>query len=114
MSLRKTFKKFYTEYTAWFEAKNPNSIFVSALKLGEEAGEVAEALVAFTGSSKNKIKKLFRKGTTPKEAVKEELGDVIVVCLNIATLCDISHKELFEAAAVKAKVRTQELAEVLK
>jgi NTP pyrophosphatase (non-canonical NTP hydrolase) len=114
MSLRNRFKKFHEEYTKWFEAKKPKSILVSALKLGEEAGEVAEAVIAFTGESKNKIKKMFSKGTTPRSAVKEELGDVIVVCLNIATLCGISHEELFESAGQKAKVRTEKLAEAVK
>jgi len=114
MSLRKTFKKFHEEYSQWFATKKPKSILVSALKLGEEAGEVAEAVIAFTGESRNKIKKIFSKGQTPKEAVKEELGDVIVVCLNIATLCDISHEELFESAGRKAKARTQKLAEAVK
>jgi NTP pyrophosphatase (non-canonical NTP hydrolase) len=114
MSLRNRFKKFHEEYTKWFEAKRPSDILVSALKLGEEAGEVAEAVIAFTGSSKNKIKKIFNKGQTPKDAVTEELGDVIVVCLNVATLCNISHADLFEAAAKKAKVRTEKLAEAVK
>ena len=114
MSLRKAFKKFHEEYTNWFEIKKPRDILISAIKLGEEAGEVCEAIVAFSGHSKNKIKKLFKKGQTPKNAVKEELGDVIVVCLNIATLCDISHSDLFEAAANKAKIRTEQLAEVVK
>jgi len=113
MSLRKAFRGFYEEYSAWFDAKRPKNILVSAIKLSEEAGEVAEAIVAFTGESKNKIKKLFRKGQSPKDAVKEELGDVIVVCLNIATLCDISHEDLFETAAAKAKVRTEQLAEAV-
>ena len=114
MTLRNTFSRFHKEYTAWFKAKKPTDILVSAIKLGEEAGEVAEAIIAFTGKSKNKIKKIFRKGQTPKAAVKEELGDVIVVCLNIATLCDISHEELFEAAGRKAKIRTSKLAEAVK
>lgn len=113
MSLRKKFDKFHQEYISWFKAKKPRNILISALKLSEEAGEVAEAVIAFTGASRNKIKKMIRKGTTPKNAVKEELGDVIVVCLNIATLCDISHSELFEAAGKKAKLRTEELAKVI-
>lgn len=74
------------------------------MKLGEEAGEVCEALAAFTGSE-SKIRKFTRKNKFPKVAVKEELGDVIVVCLNIATLCGIGHEELFEFAAEKTKRR---------
>jgi len=107
MNLRDRFNKFHEEYTKWFKIKKPSNILVSALKLGEEAGEVAEAVIAFTGASKNKIKKILSKGQTPKQAVKEELGDVIVVCLNIATLCGISHDELFESAGRKAGVRAQ-------
>jgi NTP pyrophosphatase (non-canonical NTP hydrolase) len=100
------FKNFYDEYTKWFEFKKPTDILISVIKLSEEAGEVAEAVIAFTGVSKSKIKKILSKGQTPKEAIREELGDVIVVCLNIATLCKISHDELFEVAGQKAKTRT--------
>jgi len=109
MSLRKAFKKFYNEYTEWFREKSPTDLAISGLKLAEEAGEVAEAVIAFAGASKNKIRKLLRKGQTPRDAVKEELGDVIVVCLNIATLCNIEHDDLFESAAIKAKRRTEEI-----
>ena len=114
MNLRDRFNKFHEEYTEWYKAKNPRNILVSAIKLSEEAGEVAEAIIAFTGESKNKLRKILNKGQTPREAVMEELGDVIVVCLNIATLCGISHEELFESAGNKAKVRTNKLAEVIK
>ncbi len=112
MNLRKAFNRFHEEYTAWFEAKRPKNILVSAIKLGEEAGEVAEAIIAFTGASRNKIKKFLRKGQSPRSAVKEELGDVIVVCLNIATLCEIDHGDLFDSAARKAKKRTEGLKKV--
>lgn len=109
MNLRNKFNRFYSEYTRWFSVKRPQDILISAIKLGEEAGEVAEAVIAFTGASTNKIKKLLKKGKTPKDAIKEELGDVIVVCLNIATLCKINHEELFDAAAKKVKRRTDKI-----
>lgn len=105
MNLKETFSKFHAEYTRWFNIKNPTDILVSAIKLGEEAGEVMEAIVAFTGNSKSKIKKILQKGQTPRQAVKEELGDVIIVCLNIATLCGIPHEELFDEAGKKANRR---------
>ena len=114
MNLKETFNRFHGEYEKWFSAKKPRGILISAIKLGEEAGEVLEAIVAFSGHSKSKIKKLLKKGQTPKQAVKEELGDVIVVCLNIATLCGITHDELFESAGEKAKARTEKLAEAIK
>lgn len=111
MKLRSAFKVFYTEYTRWFKSKRPRDILLSAVKLGEETGEVLEAVYAFSSKSKRKIKKLLDMGHTPKTAIREELGDVIVVCLNIATLCGISHTGLFEAAAEKANKRTAELME---
>jgi NTP pyrophosphatase (non-canonical NTP hydrolase) len=106
----KNFKNFYSTYIEWFSTKNPKSLSDTALKLGEETGEVMEALSAFRGS-KSKIKKLEKKGQTPRDAVLEELGDVVRVALNLATLCNIPHDELFLAASEKNGLRTAKIIE---
>lgn len=100
----------YDKYLEWFCLKRPNSILKSTVKLGEEVGEVCEAVAAFTGSE-SKIKKMQKKGQTPREALIEELGDVIVVVHNIATLADITHAELYEGALDKACSRITKISE---
>ena len=97
---------FYEAYQDWFIAKRPRDLWKSMGKLTEEVGEVSEALSAFDGSKK-KIRKLAKKGQTPEDSLKEELGDVIIVVLNLAALAGISHEELFEQMRIKSIQRTE-------
>ena len=106
--MNKIVRDYYESYLEWFALKRPTNLLKSACKLGEECGEVFESIAAFTGS-KTKIKKLLEKGQTPRESILEECGDVLMVVLNIATLCGISHEELLIAAKKKADRRSEKM-----
>ena len=98
---------FYSEYRKWLELYRPGNLWLAHTKLSEEVGEVAETLFALFGNEK-KINKLAKKGQTPQEALKEELGDVIIVALNMAFLGGILHDELFKQMQNKCIERTEE------
>lgn len=85
--------------------KKPRSVIKCGLKLLEEAGEVAEAIFAATGNKK-KTDKLLTEGDTPDMRLTEEIGDVIIVALNIATAAKLNLDNVFLAAANKMKQRT--------
>lgn len=104
--MKNKFDKFYQSYLDWYEAFSPTNLTLSTIKLGEEAGEVMEAILAFHGSQ-SKIKKLRKKGQAPKESIIEEVGDVIRVALNIATLAGVSHADVFDEATKKNRTRTK-------
>ena len=109
---REEYNEWYSAYEYWFSVKRPTDLLASTVKLGEEVGEVCEAVAAINGSL-SKEKKLLKKGQTPRDALLEELGDVMVVIHNIATLANIPHREIFAASATKAlrrahKIREQE------
>ena len=89
----------YKDYVAW---RQPKSILKCTVKLGEEAGEVAEAVLACQGSSR-KARKIAETGQTPLERLEEELSDVIIVALNIAHTKQIDLEHMFEAATKKMR-----------
>ena len=99
---------FYKAYQIWFELKRPKDVWKTLGKLTEEVGEVAEGLFAFDGS-KTKIRKLAKKGQTPKDSLKEEIADVMIVAMNLASVVDISHEELFEQMRLKSVNRVQDI-----
>ncbi len=108
MDLIEEFDEWYRTYEYWYCVRKPKNLLKSVVKLGEEVGEVCEAIAAFTGSA-TKQAKLETKGQTPREGLLEELGDVLVVVHNIATLANISHEELYSAAQSKAERRIEKI-----
>lgn len=69
-------------------------------KLAEEVGELAEAVIANEGS-RRKIKKLALQGSTPRERMVEELGDVVNVAFLLAEQFDIPLSEVLAAGSAK-------------
>ena len=102
--MKKEFHKFYKSYKNYVAVKPQKSDYSTMTKLAEETGEVAEAMAAFWGS-KTKIAKFEQEGKTVNGALKEEIGDCIVVLFNLATACNITHEELFEAMTKKVNER---------
>ena len=82
----------------------PNNNLYYIAKLNEEAGELAEAVLAHEGS-RRKIKKLATQGVTPRERMVEELGDVINVAFLIAEQFDIPLSEILKAGSTKLNQR---------
>lgn len=78
------------------------------IKLMEECGEVAEAYVAHSFGSKKKIKKIAQKGQAPRDALVEEIADVIFVCKLIALNQGISQEEIALSIINKANKRANE------
>jgi len=78
-----------------------NNLYYVA-KLGEETGELAEAILAFEGS-RRKIKKLAAAGVTPIERIQEELGDVINVAFLLAEQFNIPLSVLLDTGSQKLK-----------
>jgi len=78
-----------------------NNLYYMA-KLNEEAGELAEAVLAFEGS-RRKIKKLAAQGVTPIERIEEELGDVINVAFLLAEQFDIPLSRLLDTGSQKLR-----------
>lgn len=98
------FDRFYDTYKRYVIAKPFGNDYSTMTKLTEEVGEVAEAMAAFWGS-KTKLNKFARENKTVAGALKEEIGDCLVVLLNLATSCKIPHEDLFEAMTIKAEER---------
>lgn len=99
-------QQFFDMYADYYVIhKKPRNVTKCGLKLLEEAGEAAEAISAFTGNQK-KTDKLLLEGTTPTDRLAEELGDVIIVALNIATAAKLDLEDLLLAAVDKMKQRT--------
>lgn len=78
------------------------------IKLMEECGEVAEAYVAHVFGSKKKIKKIAQKGQSPRDALIEEIADVVFVAELIALSQGISQEEIAKAIISKASKRASE------
>lgn len=81
------FKNYYQSYLPYVNSR-PTILengLKTVIKLQEEAGEVAEAILAFHGSQ-SKTDKIVKKGLTPRKALKEEFGDVITVAFNVALI----------------------------
>jgi len=72
------------------------------VKLSEETGELAEAILAFEGS-RRKIKKLAEAGVTPIERIQEELGDIVNVAFLLAEQFDIPLSVLLDTGSQKLK-----------
>ena len=82
----------------------PKNNMYYGLKLTEECGELAEAVLAFEGSSR-KIKKLKAQGVTPLERIKEELADVVNVAFLYAEQFDIPLSELLDNGSKKLRMK---------
>ncbi len=82
----------------------PNNNLYYVAKLTEEAGELAEAVLAFEGS-RRKIKKLAAEGVTPIERIVEELGDVVNVAFLLAEQFDIPLSVLLDTGSRKLKAK---------
>ena len=78
----------------------PKNNLYYVVKLNEESGELAEAILAFEGS-RRKIKKLAEAGVTPIERIKEELGDVVNVAFLIAEQFDVPLSEVLDIGSRK-------------
>jgi len=89
----------YKEYVSW---RQPKSVLKCTIKLGEEAGEVAEAVLACQGNTRKK-QKIAETNQTPLERLEEELADVIIVALNIAYTKSIDLDHMFEEATKKMR-----------
>ena len=96
----------FAEYQAlsrrtWHEIKVDHPIVYPTLGLTNEAGELA-----------GKIKKIFRDkggviGAEDREALKQELGDVLWYLTQIATELDLSMAEVAEANLTKLLSRLE-------
>lgn len=80
----------------------PNNKLYYMVKLSEETGELAEAILAFEGS-RRKIKKLAEAGVTPIERIQEELGDIVNVAFLLAEQFDIPLSVLLDTGSQKLK-----------
>lgn len=80
----------------------PKNNMYYGLKLTEESGELAEAVLAYEGS-RRKVKKLKDAGVTPLERIKEELSDVVNVAFLYAEQFDIPLSSLLDAGSAKLK-----------
>jgi NTP pyrophosphatase (non-canonical NTP hydrolase) len=85
--------------------KKPKNVLKCVVKLAEETGEVAEAILAFVGNEK-KTQKLAGENDTPEDRLAEELGDVIIVALNTAHAAKLDLDQMFLQAGRKMKQRT--------
>lgn len=99
--------KFFDEYNKYVSVRKPISPWKCLGKIGEEYGEVCEALFAHDGSNK-KINKLANKGQTVKDSLEEEIADVIITCLNLTTSLGLSYDELLLKASEKMNRRALE------
>lgn len=89
------------EYRA--NRNRPNNKLYYALKLSEEAGEVAEVCLALEGS-RRKIAKLGGKASA-REALVEELGDTLNVVMLLAEHHDLNMAEILESGRNKLEVK---------
>ena len=87
----------------------PKNTMYYGLKLAEECGELAEAVLAFEGS-RRKVKKLAAQGATPFERIVEELGDVVNVAFLYAEQFDIPISEVLRAGSEKLSLRRRKIA----
>ena len=93
------FKNYYVIH------KKPKNVLKCAVKLAEETGEVAEAVLAFVGNEKKTLK-LATENDTPEGRLAEELADVIIVALNTAHAAKIDLDFMLSQATEKMKQRT--------
>jgi NTP pyrophosphatase (non-canonical NTP hydrolase) len=98
---------FFKTYQDYKDCRPPKGRADTALKLCEESGEVAVATFAIKGS-KSKIEKIARGGQTPEENLIEELGDVIIVAMNVAHVNNIPLPVIFDTATKKMQERINE------
>lgn len=100
---------FLETHEKWYNIKQPPvDPFRLVAKLAEELGEVSEAVLAVSGSVK-KTAKLKEKGVEPQEALKEELGDLLITICNLTKGYGIkigSFEEILEAAEKKMRERS--------
>ena len=82
----------------------PKNNLYYAVKLGEESGELAEAVLAFEGS-RRKVNKLADAGVTPLERIKEELGDIVNVAFLLAEQFDIPLSVVLDTGSKKLKAK---------
>jgi len=82
----------------------PNNKLYYAVKLAEEVGELAEAVLAQQGS-RRKIKKLRDMGVSPLNRMTEELGDIVNVVFLMAEQFDIPLSVLLDTGSKKLRVK---------
>ena len=80
----------------------PKNNMYYGLKLTEECGELAEAVLAYEGSAR-KIKKLRAEGVTPLERITEELADVVNVAFLYAEQFDIPLSVILDNGITKLR-----------
>lgn len=95
-------QEFMQTYKEYVSVRQPKNVLKCTIKLGEEAGEVAEAVLACQGSDR-KQRKILGMGQTPLEHLEEELSDVIIVALNIAYTKNIDLDHMFTSAIIKMR-----------
>jgi len=73
------------------EANKENLILRKTLKIGEEYGELCDAVLSELGSQRNiKLKKHKR------EDIENELADILVTALGLARILDLDINELID------------------
>lgn len=80
----------------------PKNNMYYGVKLAEECGELAEAVLAYEGSTR-KIKKLKSQGVTPLQRITEELGDVVNVAFLLAEQFDIPLSTILDTGSTKLR-----------
>ena len=91
--MKRVFAKFYNSYRQYSKLKPYKTEYATLSELKEKVGEIAEVMAA---SSK-----------TIEDALKEDIGDALVILLNLAISCRITHEELLRAASKKLKGRSE-------
>jgi NTP pyrophosphatase (non-canonical NTP hydrolase) len=92
---------YLTELAHYRENRHrPKNNLYYVAKLGEEVGELSEAVLASEGS-RRKVKKLAAAGVTPRQRMVEELGDVVNVAFLLAEQFDIPLSEVLQAGSEK-------------
>jgi len=102
--MNKIFKKFFSTYKDYALVKKPKNPLRCTIKLGEEVGEVSEAVLAITGNKK-KTAKILEQGQSLEEHLIEELGDVMVVLFHISESFHIDQKDVLQYATHKMRAK---------
>jgi NTP pyrophosphatase (non-canonical NTP hydrolase) len=102
MNILEEFLQTYEEYA---NVRKPKNAFKCTTKLLEEAGEIAEAVLACSGNARKQAK-IEAEGQTPLERLGEELGDVIIAVMHIAHSEKLVKEQIFLNAIQKMQRKT--------
>jgi NTP pyrophosphatase (non-canonical NTP hydrolase) len=86
--------------SATYNADREKRVYAQAVKLGEEVGELNEAILAYYNNQ--------RKSKTKDFSIEKEIADVIIVVLILARHLDIDVNQALQAKIAKIVERRSE------